>query len=710
MNSATGSQSTDGAEAQHTEHMAQQDHSGNGQPNEHADHSGMEETSPPPSQDHSSHGGMEHAAPNTENQGGQMGGEHEGHNVGSKAGDMATHQAHYRGNMEDSSLSRGHGITIAVPIVADYNKNQVIGVIVAVVDWQFVERQLASISVGGTPQDDSHKLVFLNRNNGSMFFETGRQSDANLRYPDLPVVPGSQTVMFDGKEYLTGTAVTKTGVHHADPGWAMHALVDVDNAYASIDELATNILITGAATLLLVMLAGYFGSLAFSKPLTAMSTTMKLIADGDLQRPIGFHERSDEIGDMAQVLRFFRDNMAKQHQDAENRAAEEKQKSKNLRNEVLSLANGLEKEVEAVVSEIVASTVDLRQTAETMKNAMASMTARTENIATISEDATAHVAAVSTSSNEMSEAIGRIEEKVKESTEYTGLAVQRVEEAEELIGSLDAASNEIGQVIELITDIAAQTNLLALNATIEAARAGEAGKGFAVVAGEVKGLANQTAKATQEVASHIADIQSVSEKTVTAIKHIATTIDQVKDMAAEIAAAIEQQSAATLNIAQGAIDADNDAKQVFDSARDAKEEVGSTAILSDKVLDAAQTVSKDIEHLQNRLTHALRGSAAGNRRSAPRVPMNHMETHYTIKDGRGGKPQAGYIEDISETGIQLSEVNDAISVGSTIDVNIPMLGSAVETEVRWKYDRRIGGELKHSEAERQRLAEKLSRQ
>ncbi len=257
-----------------------------------------------------------------------------------------------------------------------------------------------------------------------------------------------------------------------------------------------------------------------------------------------------------------------------------------------------EDEMEAIVETVASAATELEASAQSMKVTTTSAGEQATTVATAAEEAAYNVNSVSAATEELTNSIGEINQQVTNSAQITGDAVKIVEVTNQEINGLSIAAEKIGGVLSLISDIAEQTNLLALNATIEAARAGEAGKGFAVVASEVKGLASQTAKATEEIASQISGIQSASTKAVTSIEAISKTVASVKEISSTISATVEQQGAATQEIAENITKAAEGTTEVSASIgtiRDATEQSGHAA---EQVLEASKELAQKGEVLR----------------------------------------------------------------------------------------------------------------
>jgi methyl-accepting chemotaxis protein len=341
---------------------------------------------------------------------------------------------------------------------------------------------------------------------------------------------------------------------------------------------------------------------SISRPMIGMCKAMRELAGGNFEVVLPGLGRKDELGEMAGAVEEFKmQAIAKAERDAAEQAAQNKASSAARRDELIRFADEFEQAVGAIVSNVSASAVQLEQAAGTLTRTAETTQTLSSQVAGASEEASSNMESVATATEELSTSVDEIGRRVRESNRIAEAAVLQAQQTDGRIGKLSRAAQEIGDVVKLITAIAEQTNLLALNATIEAARAGDAGRGFAVVASEVKSLASQTAKATDEISSHILGMQGATQESVAAIKEIGVTIAQISSIASSIAGAVEQQSAATQEIArnvqsvaQGTHEATANVMQVNRGATE-------TGSASEEVLNSAKTLSAESTRLRQEL-------------------------------------------------------------------------------------------------------------
>jgi methyl-accepting chemotaxis protein len=363
----------------------------------------------------------------------------------------------------------------------------------------------------------------------------------------------------------------------------------------------------GVAVGATVLLAGVLALVAYrtTSPILALTATMGKLAGGELDASIPALARSDEIGSMARSVEVFRQALIEAEKLRANQERFKREAEAEKRDAIAALAANFEREVMGIVNGVNEAATGLEGAAQTLSETASATEILSASVAKASGEVSDEVRSVAAATEQLSRSVMEISERVQESSQIASQAVQQTHETDSRFAKLSHAANRIGEVVRLITEVAGQTNLLALNATIEAARAGEAGKGFAVVAQEVKTLAAQTAKATDEISSQIGDIQSATEESVASMKQIDTTISRVSEIAMAIAAAVEEQDAATQEISRNVHQA---ADQTVRSAADigkVSNDARATGESSSRVLSLARSLASDGSRLKLELNRFL---------------------------------------------------------------------------------------------------------
>ena len=344
-----------------------------------------------------------------------------------------------------------------------------------------------------------------------------------------------------------------------------------------------------------------------NRPLSSLVSVLQRMAKGDIDAQIAEAQRGDEIGAVGKAVEAIKDMVARkaseqaeiQHQ-ADEAAANERRRT------MVELADGFETAVGGIVGMVSSSATELQATAEQMSSAAAETAAQSTTVAAAAEEAATNVSTVAAAAEELGTSVQEIGRQVQGSAGLAELAMTEADQTAALVQALRETSTRIGDMVGMISNIASQTNLLALNATIEAARAGDAGRGFAVVAAEVKELANQTGRATEEIAGQIGEVQGVTDRAITAIGAITGRIREISTMATTIAAAVEEQGAATQEIVRNVSQASSGTSQVTSNivgvAR-ASEDTGNAAT---HVLAASGELSRQSEHLTEEVSRFLK--------------------------------------------------------------------------------------------------------
>ena len=383
--------------------------------------------------------------------------------------------------------------------------------------------------------------------------------------------------------------------------WHVALSVKKDLAYASLSSFRISAAVaTIMAALLMIAALGYSLTRMVANPISGMTKAMGRLAQGQNDVEISGVGRKDEIGAMAEAVLVFKENAIEQEALRAQQAEEEKAKARRVErvDHLISEFDGM---VGEVLQTIGNSSNDLELTAKSL-NATAESSAQSANtVAAASEEASTNVRSVAAASEELAASISEISRRVNQSREIAERASGAAEKTDGTVQSLVATTERISQIVSLINDIAAQTNLLALNATIEAARAGEMGKGFAVVASEVKSLADQTSKATDEIATQINAMQSVSNEAAGAIRDIGEVIGEINEISAEISVAVEQQGGATQEIAQNVNEAAKGTQEVSESTILVTKGATETEHSASNVLNAALDLSTKSGDLRNKV-------------------------------------------------------------------------------------------------------------
>jgi methyl-accepting chemotaxis protein len=448
-------------------------------------------------------------------------------------------------------------------------------------------------------------------------------------------------------------------------GWVIGTGVYIDDLQAQIWESARNVAIAALTILLLIGAITLLLARQTSKALVAMTGALTRLGEGDFNVDLPGLQRGDELGDMSRSIDQFRIKAAERALDESRQEEQRREVAEGAKSRALQeMAENVENATNAAVADVASGTDRMAKNASLMTDTALTLETNSSGVAAAAEQALANAQTVARASSQLAASISRISAQVGASRALTLEAVTATSNAQTTISKLSDAAAKVGTVTSLISEIASQTNLLALNATIEAARAGVAGRGFAVVASEVKSLAEQTAKATSEIAQQIAEIQEATQASVSSITTIGDVIRNVDSVSSEISAAIEEQNAVTTEISRTIDETSHAAREVAAQIASVSAEATETGRRAAEIRDGSAVIAGKVDDLRATLVRVIRTSTADvDRRLALRYKLDCGGT-LILRDSTVRVT----VRDISLGGVLIGETLP----GATIDMPVTL--------------------------------------
>jgi methyl-accepting chemotaxis protein len=482
-------------------------------------------------------------------------------------------------------------------------------------DHSIVDRQVSYTGGNATLfvyDDASNQFV---RRSTNLKKENGDRAVGTQLAPDHP----GQAVLRRGEAYKGPAVLFSTNYMTAyypvkNASGKVIGILYVGIAMAEFENMLAQTMktmaIAAGIAALMVMLLTLMIVRRITRPLAAVTASLTAIAEGKSENALDCEDRHDEIGEIARTVAVFKSNAQERQRLRNEQAAAATASAEQRKAELRHFVDEFQTGIGGIIEKVMNSSGEFERIARQLTETARTTAELSGESASASETASEHVRTAASASDELSSAIAEITRRVQESNGIAAEAVRQADATDQRITELSQAGTRIGDVVKLITSIAEQTNLLALNATIEAARAGDAGRGFAVVAQEVKSLAGQTAKATEEISSQIGNMQIATAESVDAIKAISQTIERISEIANSISAAVEQQSSATANIAHSVRAAASGTASVAVNVGNVARGAGETGATSTRMFEAAQALSGESLHLKAEVDKVLSGVRA----------------------------------------------------------------------------------------------------
>ena len=499
-----------------------------------------------------------------------------------------------------------------------------------------------------------------------------------------------EPVLRQGRETFSYSAVSGVNVVSylplRDRSGTVIGMVSTGSPMAFVDAMSRRLLwqlllCAGAAILLGLGLILAMVTVSL-RPLRRQAAALRALAEGQADRDVPGQDRTDSLGEIARAVVIVQQAVVRTAALESEAAASRLSAEADKRAALLKMADTIEHETLVTLASVGRDTGTLAETATAMREAAAGTGASAQAAALAAGEALTNAQAVANAAEQLAGSIREIGGQVQQSSAIVARAVQAGSETRGIIGELNDKVGRIGVVADMIGEIAAKTNLLALNATIEAARAGDAGKGFAVVASEVKALATQTARSTQEIAQHISEVRTATGASVTAVGHIEQTIGEINAIASAVAAAVEQQGAATADIARNVTVTANAANEMTRRTTEVSTEAAKTGEHAGAVEGFAECLQQAIDDLTAAVTRVVRTATPEvDRREAPRVAIG---TPCRVSLA-GQPPFAARLIDLSQGGAAIGDAA-MLTIGARGTLDPERLGMPVPFVVRANRD------------------------
>ncbi|WP_299439696.1 cache domain-containing protein [uncultured Rhodospira sp.] len=538
--------------------------------------------------------------------------------------------------------------------------------------------------VGGTAtifMGDTRVATNVVRDDGSRAVGTTLARNAAYESVFFDKEPFRGIVDILGQSYITGydPILGRNG----DVIGILYVGTKVDQFFASLETLRTWILVILAGCGVLGLAIGLLvARVSIVRPLKDIVAAMETLSGGDLSVSIPHRGASSEIGTMAGAVQGFKENAQEVRRLQTEQAAQQRRSARQVQGEMLALTSALDEQVRQVMSAVADQAQSMCETARGMAQAVGATAGGADSAAEASRNSASSVDAVAAAAEQMAASISEISRQVTNASATAQRAAEHAAGTNDRIGHLADSATKIGEVVDLINDIAKQTNLLALNATIEAARAGEAGKGFAVVAGEVKALANQTSRATDSIADQVADMQAATNEAVEAVKAISGVISEFNEITSTISSATEEQTATTREISNNAQRAAQGTQGVSDGIREVSGSAETTARHAGEVETSAQSVLDSLHTMEQALGRIMSATTEGDRRGTALRTVNVAVTVDLSGEGQtGGESVSCLLQALSPLGAGVLDRTLPCEPGRPLRIGVPELGSLPATVV-----------------------------